>query len=188
MPEPSAMYPEGYSTSIDIGELGNKLCGQFRPDHFNGVATVVAKLFNIVMPVRAYFGQKDYQQSLVIRKMREELNFTVEVVTCPTRREQDGLAMSSRNAYLSAEQRKAAAVINRGLNQAADALRTGASPDEASRMLRSVLEGEPQVNEIQYAGVYDPVTLEALDDFKGRAVLAVAVLIGKGRLIDNLLI
>jgi pantoate--beta-alanine ligase len=188
MPGPDAIYPDGFSTSIDIGEIGGKLCGAFRPGHFNGVASVVAKLFNIVQPTRAYFGLKDYQQVLVIKRLVADLSFPVEVVPCPAWRESDGLAMSSRNAYLSAEERKTATVINRGLKEAEESLKSGTSPDEAVRQLRSMLDAETLVSEVQYAGVYDPGTLEPLESFSGKGVIAVAVKVGKGRLIDNLII
>jgi len=189
MPEPKAMYPEAFSTTISVGDLSRKLCGEFRPGHFDGVATVVAKLLNIIRPTRAYFGQKDYQQFLVIKRMAEDLSFPVEIVPSPTWREEDGLAMSSRNAYLSATERKAAAVIFKSLSEAAELLKAGdASPEEAASSLRNSLDAEPMVSEVQYAGVYDPKTLEPLEEFKGKAVLAVAVKIGKARLIDNILI
>jgi len=189
MPDVKAMYSEGFSTSISVGELSRKLCGEFRPGHFDGVATVVAKLLNIVRPTRAYFGQKDYQQLLVIKRMAEDLNFPMEIVPCPTWREEDGLAMSSRNAYLTGEERKAAAAIYKSLSEAAELLKSGdAGPKKVSNRLRASLEAESQVTEVQYAGVYDPKTLDPLHEFKGRAVLAVAVKIGKARLIDNILI
>jgi pantoate--beta-alanine ligase len=189
MPEAKAIYPESFSTSVSVGELSRRLCGEFRPGHFDGVATVVAKLLNLVRPTRAYFGQKDYQQFLIIKRMADDLSFPVEIVPCPTWREEDGLAMSSRNAYLSAEERKAAAVIYKSLNEAAELLKSGeAGPKKTANHLRRLLEAEPNITEVQYAGVYDPKTLDALSEFKGKAVLAVAVRMGKGRLIDNILI
>lgn len=188
IPDEGAMYPSGYSAVVDMGELGKKLCGAFRPGHFNGVATVVAKLFNITLPRRAYFGLKDYQQTVVIKRLVNDLNMPVEVVTCPTIREEDGLAMSSRNRYLKPEQRRAAAVIHQALAKGAQRLRSGGTPGEAASLMREILAGEPLVSEVQYAGVYDPSSLDELGEFRGSAVLAVAAKVGSTRLIDNLLI
>jgi pantoate--beta-alanine ligase len=125
LPDGSQVYPKGFSTYVAVDEISGKLCGRFRPGHFRGVATVVAKLFNIAAPTRAYFGQKDFQQTVVIKRMTKDLNFDTEVVVCPTIRELDGLAMSSRNLYLEAAQRKAAVSLYRALLAGSDAINAG---------------------------------------------------------------
>jgi len=190
MPEASAMYPKGFAASIQMGELAGRLCGAFRPGHFNGVATVVSKLFNISLCTRAYFGLKDYQQYLVIKRLAADLNMPVEVVGCATMREPDGLAMSSRNAYLDHRgERAAAAVLYAALSEGADMLRLrGKTPSEAERVMKELIAAEPLVTEVQYAGVYDMATLEPLGEFTGKAVLAGAVKIGRTRLIDSVLV
>lgn len=190
MPEAEAMYSEGFSTSINIGELAGRLCGAFRPGHFNGVATVVAKLLNISLCTRAYFGLKDYQQYLVIRQLVSDLNIPVEVAGCATFREPDGLAMSSRNLYLnSSGEREAAAVLFAALSEGARKLRDeDAGPREAEKAMMKLIGKESLITEVQYAGVYDIKTLESLKEFKGKAVLAGALKLGKTRLIDNVLV
>lgn len=188
-PEPRTMYPEGFSTSVAVTGLSDRLCGAFRPGHFTGVATVVCKLFNIVKPTRAYFGQKDFQQTAVIRRMAGDLNMDIELVVCPTVRESDGLAMSSRNAYLGPAERKAAAVLYRALASASQAAKAGsASPADIKNQLCAIIKEEPLVSEIQYAGVYDTATLEELSEFRRQNLLALAVKIGSTRLIDNMVV
>jgi len=190
MPEADAMYPEGFSTSIQMGEIAGRLCGAFRPGHFNGVATVVSKLMNISLCTRAYFGLKDFQQYLVIKRLASDLNLPVEVVGCATLRESDGLAMSSRNAYLSNRgEREAASVFYAALSEGARMLKAGeGGPHEAEKRMRELIGKESLVTEVQYAGVYDIRTLESLSEFRGRAVVAGAIRIGKTRLIDNILV
>jgi pantoate--beta-alanine ligase len=197
MPEAGTMYPEGFDTTVEAAGLSSKLCGAFRPGHFRGVATVVAKLLNIVRPKRAYFGLKDYQQCLVIKRLAQDLNMPVEVVTCPTVREPDGLAMSSRNQHLSPGERKAAALIYKALSEAARMLqKKGATAEEATRHITNAFSTEPLITGIDYSGVYDP---ETLDELKGKcpfnenerecsALLAAAVRIGSARLIDNVIL
>lgn len=187
-PDADSLYPEGYSTYVNVENLSNKLCGKFRPGHFRGVATVVCKLFNIVNPTRAYFGQKDYQQTLIIRKMVEDLNFDVEIIICPTIREQDGLAMSSRNTYLNEEERKAARIIYKALTEGEKLLRSQINPADVTQRIQEILKREPLVREIQYAGVFDPQTLDELKERSEAYLIAVAVKIGDTRLIDNLLV
>lgn len=189
MPSIMEIYPPGYSTYVDVREVTTRLEGEVRPGHFTGVATVVAKLFNIVQPHRAYFGQKDAQQVVVIRKMAQDLNFPLEIVVGPTMREPDGLAMSSRNVYLNPEERQAALALYRSLN-AAKALwdsgeRRGTSLREA---MTQTLAAEPLARP-DYVSVADPTTLQELDDSgEAHEVLAsLAVRIGKTRLIDNVL-
>lgn len=187
LPDDSVMYPKGFSTFIEVGSLSERLCGAYRPGHFRGVATVVAKLFNIVSPVRAYFGQKDFQQTLVIKKMVRDLNSAVDVVICPTIRESDGLAMSSRNAYLRPEERKAASVIYRSLVKGAEAVKSGIIEVRIlKKIMLDVLEAEPLVSEIQYCSAYDPESLDEREQIGGEALLAVALKIGATRLIDNM--
>lgn len=189
MPDESLIYPEGFSTYIDINGLSEKLCGAYRPGHFKGVCTVVAKLFNIVKPTRAYFGQKDFQQCVVIKKMVKDLDMAVEVVACPIFREEDGLAMSSRNAYLNKKERNAAAVIYECLSKTADMIKSGIiDKKKIKKFMKDMLSNEPLVTAIQYASVYHPQTLEELERIEREALLAVALKIGDTRLIDNMLV
>jgi pantoate--beta-alanine ligase len=172
-----------------VDGLSEKLCGAFRIGHFKGVTTVVSKLFNIVLPTRAYFGQKDYQQALIIKKMIDDLNICVEQVICATVREDDGLAMSSRNQYLKPAERQAAPVIYRALKSAAQLVGSGNStPAQIRTLINEMLKKEPLVSEIQYAGIYDPDTLDELTEIRKNNLLAIAVKIGTTRLIDNLLV
>jgi pantoate--beta-alanine ligase len=187
LPDNSLMYPQGFSTHIEVGGLSEKLCGKFRPGHFSGVATVVAKLFNIVNPTRAYFGQKDFQQTVIIKRMAKDLNFDAEIVVCPIVREQDGLAMSSRNVYLDKEQRIAASALYQCLNKACDSVKSGtASGEQIRTKMRDFLSAVPLISGIDYASVCDPETLEEVEEIKKEALLAVAVRIGNTRLIDNI--
>ncbi len=150
---------------------------------------MVCKLFNIVKPTRAYFGQKDFQQTVVINRFAEDLNMDIEVITCPTVRESDGLAMSSRNAYLSEAERAAATVLYKALMSAARMIKSGAcAPEEVKNKLTVLLREEPLVSDIQYAGVYDPKALVELDVFKQQNLVAAAIKIGGTRLIDNVLV
>lgn len=183
-PPVEEMYPAGPpATTVAIGRLGERLEGAARPGHFAGVATVVAKLFAIAGPCRAYFGDKDYQQLLVVRRLAADLSFPVEVVACPTVREPDGLAVSSRNAYLSAEERPAATVLFRALRAAASA------PTADAAELRSLMAGtvaaEPLAR-LDYAEVAEAHTLEPVDRLDGPARLLIAAWVGPTRLIDNL--
>jgi pantoate--beta-alanine ligase len=189
MPDIAAMYPKGFVTHVEVGEISEKLCGAFRPGHFRGVATVVAKLFNIVKPVRAYFGQKDFQQTVVIGKMVKDLAMDIDVVTCPTIRERDGLAMSSRNAYLNEGHREASTVIYRCLREASDLIKSGIIEIQAvKKAMHEELLREPAVSGVDYAGIYDPETLNEPSEIKEAMLLAVAVRIGDTRLIDNIVI
>lgn len=190
VPEASSMYPEGFSTHIEVGGLSDKLCGAFRPGHFRGVATVVTKLLNLVSPTRAYFGQKDYQQCIIIRRLVKDLSMDVEIVMCPTLREPDGLAMSSRNRYLTPEDRKAAGVLYKALSDASGVLKSGIIDiREIIGAMRDALASEPRVSEVEYASVYDPETLIELPELPGAvALLALAARVGGVRLIDNMLV
>lgn len=187
LPDNNLMYPMGFSTYIGVEALSERLCGKFRPGHFRGVATVAAKLFNIINPARAYFGQKDFQQTVIIKRMTRDLNFDTDIVVCPTMREHDGLAMSSRNVYLDSEQRKAAGVLYRCLNEASESVRSGLTSGKKIReLIRAPLSAEPLISQIDYASVYDPETLEEVAEIKGDVLFAVAVRIGNTRLIDNI--
>jgi pantoate--beta-alanine ligase len=179
------IYPPGYCTYVDVERITESLCGFSRPGHFRGVATVVTKLFNIVKPDQAFFGQKDAQQVLVIQRMAADLNLEVGVVTVPTVRESDGLAMSSRNVYLDAGQRQAALVLSRSLKMAADEVRAG--EQNAAKIRHLVIEmikAEP-LADIDYVEIYSHPDLEPVELIEGPALLAMAVKIGQTRLIDN---
>jgi pantoate--beta-alanine ligase len=184
-PEASEIYPPGYRTYVEVQGLQDRLCGRSRPGHFRGVVTVVLKLFEIVRPDLAFFGAKDAQQVLIIRRMAADLDLDVDVVTCPLVREADGLALSSRNAYLSPEERKAALALSTGLRWAEKAVAAGER--DAGRLVagvRSVLEAEPLAR-IDYVEAVDTETLEPVAEVRGEVLLALAVFLGSTRLIDN---
>jgi pantoate--beta-alanine ligase len=187
-PTNEVMYPAGYQTWVIVEEVSQPLEGVIRPGHFRGVATVVAKLFNAVQPQKAYFGQKDAQQAVVIRQMIQDMDFPIEIVVCPTIRESDGLAMSSRNVYLSREERKAAVILSQALFKAKAAYETG---ERDANLLRTVvvdkLATEPLVT-LQYVSCAHPDTLRELEGQVDRALLSLAVTIGKTRLIDNIML
>ncbi|MCX7913530.1 MAG: pantoate--beta-alanine ligase [Thermodesulfovibrionales bacterium] len=188
LPDVKSIYPATFKTFVYVTDLSDKLCGAFRPNHFRGVTTVVNKLFNVVKPHKAYFGQKDYQQYLIIKRMVEDLNIDIEIILCPTIREEDGLAMSSRNSYLSSEERIAAKIIYKTLLEATNLIRSNLQPsDIKQRMLQMLLE-ENHVKEVQYAGIYDPESLDELDEIKRQCLVAIAIKIGETRLIDNFLV
>jgi pantoate--beta-alanine ligase len=186
-PEPGEVYPDGFQTNVEPGPLADALCGPFRPGHFRGVATVVAKLFNMVQPDVAFFGQKDYQQAAIIRRMVLDLNMPMEVVTLPTVREPDGLAMSSRNARLDADERRRAVCLSRGLFAAKAAFDAG---ERSAERLISVARAEMgEADSIQYLELVDAVTMQPLGRIVDRpAVLAVAGFLGSVRLIDNVVL
>jgi pantoate--beta-alanine ligase len=187
-PEPAEMYPPGFETAILVGGVTEVLEGAVRPGHFAGVATVVAKLFNIVQPTRAYFGQKDAQQSVVINKLVRDLDLPVEVVVAPTVREADGLALSSRNSYLTPEQRAAAPAIFRALSETQRRFDAGERDAEALRQaLREVLASEAAL-QIDYISIADPLTLHELATIERQGLASLAVRLGATRLIDNLLL
>ncbi|MDP1547413.1 MAG: pantoate--beta-alanine ligase [Anaerolineales bacterium] len=184
-PSAEVMYPSGYQTWVEVEALTNPLEGAMRPGHFRGVTTIVAKLFNATQPHKAYFGQKDAQQAAVIRRMTVDLNFPLEVVVCPTMREADGLAMSSRNKYLNEAERKAATVLFRSLNAARDLYEGGERDGEKIRAKMKELIADEPLAQMQYVSCADYDSLEELDAIKGKALLSMAVFIGKTRLIDN---
>ncbi len=185
VPSTEAMYPEPTKTLVRVEELSSGLESLSRPTHFDGVTTVVAKLFNLVGACSAFFGEKDYQQLAQIRRMVTDLSFPVEVVGCPTVREPDGLAMSSRNAYLDGHQRAAATVLSRALRAGIDVISGGeSSPAAVETVMAETVHGEP-LAELDYAAVRDPDTLEELDTIADRVRLLIAARIGTTRLIDN---
>jgi len=184
-PTPEVMYPSGFQTWVTVDELTKGLEGAMRPGHFRGMTTVVAKLFNAVQPHKAYFGQKDAQQAAVIRRMTKDLDFPVAIVVCPTVREADGLAMSSRNAYLNAEERQAATVLFRALSAAKTAFEEGERDAEKLRqVVRETVASEPLAT-LQYVSCADYETLQELERVERKALLSMAVFMGKTRLIDN---
>jgi pantoate--beta-alanine ligase len=188
MPGTKEMYPEKPSVFVTVEGISDVLEGAIRPGHFRGVATVVAKLFNIVKPHRAYFGQKDFQQCVVIRRMVAGLDLDVEIVVMPTVREADGLAMSSRNAYLSPEERRAATALFRALKAGEELIKSGVhEPEKVRQKMRAMLLSEKGI-EIDYAEIVDPESLSPVETIKGGMVLLVAARLGRTRLIDNLLV
>jgi pantoate--beta-alanine ligase len=184
-PPAEAVYPEDFDTWVTVERLTERLEGASRPTHFRGVATIVAKLFNLVRPERAYFGQKDAQQALVVRRLIRDLDFGIDLVVCPTVREPDGLAMSSRNAYLSPEEREAATALHRALQRAETLYANGERNAEALReAMTEILEGEPLARPA-YVSVADAEDLTELETVDRKALVSLAVRIGKTRLIDN---
>ncbi len=182
------MYPAGAMTYVTVEGLSDKLCGRSRPGHFRGVTTVVSKLFNIVEPERAFFGQKDAAQSTIIRRMVRDLNIPVEVVVCPIVREPDGLAMSSRNAYLDPAQRKSALVLNRSLAAVQEKFDRGErNPQSLIEAGKQVIAGDGAVR-LDYFEIVDPETLDAVSDLSRPVLVAVAAFVGKARLIDNVVL
>lgn len=184
-PQPEEMYHKGFSSFVDMDTLTGGLCGKTRPIHFRGVCTVVSKLFHIVMPDKAYFGQKDAQQLAVIRHMVDDLDFGIEIVGCPIIREEDGLAKSSRNTYLSKEEREAALVLNQSLTEGKALMDAGET--DAGKIRQAIvekLESEP-LAKIDYVEVVDWNTLEPVENAEGSVLVAIAAYIGKTRLIDN---
>ena len=187
-PEAEEMYPPGATTVVEVDPIQDRLDGRSRPGHFRGVATVVAKLFNIVEPNHAFFGQKDAAQVAVLRRMVRDLNFNLELVVCPTVREPDGLAMSSRNRYLSAEERQSALVLSRALRRVADKIAAGVVDSaELIDAGLAVMAEEPEIR-LDYFSIVDPETLEDVDDVSEGALIAVAAVVGPARLIDNVVI
>jgi len=184
-PTAEMMYPAGYQTWIEVEKITNGLEGELRPGHFRGVATVVAKLFNAVQPTRVYFGQKDAQQAAVIRRMTKDLNFPIDIVVCPTIRESDGLAMSSRNRYLVGADRQAATVLFKALGAAKEAYLQGEqSAEKLRRIATDILAAEPRA-QVQYVSCADYESLEEQETVRGKVLLSLAVIVGKTRLIDN---
>ncbi len=187
-PDVADVYPPGYQTYVTVEQVTLPLEGQSRPGHFRGVTTVVAKLFNVIQPTRAYFGQKDAQQAVVIQQMVRDLAFNLEIIVCPIVREPDGLAMSSRNVRLTPAERRAATVLYRALSRAEKAWAEGErSADRLRDLMRSTIEAEPLAR-IDYVSAADPVSLEEITGEVKVALLSLAVFVGEVRLIDNVLV
>jgi pantoate--beta-alanine ligase len=186
-PDDSVMYPENFQTYVSVEEVTKVLEGASRPTHFRGVATIVAKLFNIAQPTRAYFGQKDYQQTAVLQQMVSDLNYNLEMVICPIVREADGLALSSRNKYLTPEQRQAATLLHRSLAAGIGALQAGERDAEKIRQLVTDLIMAEPLARLDYFSVADSDTLLELDVVEQKALLSTAVFFGETRLIDNMI-
>jgi pantoate--beta-alanine ligase len=188
-PSSHEMYPDGFQTSVEVEQVTQNLCGTSRPGHFRGVTTVVAKLFNIVKPHLAFFGQKDYQQLIAIKRMVKDLNMDIEVIGMPTIREPNGLAVSSRNVYLNPKKRKEALALYRSLVKARELFSQGEK--NAATILKEVkriIEEEGNSAKIDYVKICDAYTLEDIDEIQAEAIIAVAVHIGKTRLIDNIIL
>jgi len=188
IPPADEMYPPRYNSWVEIDKVTQRLEGASRPTHFRGVTTVCNKLFNIIQPTRAYFGQKDAQQSIVINKMVADLNMNLEIITLPTVREPDGLAMSSRNAYLNPEQRRAAVVLHQSLNLAQKLYADGERDAERIRQQMKALIQKQPLAEIDYISIADNETLEELDTVTPPALVSLAVKFGRTRLLDNVVV
>ncbi len=188
-PSVETLYPEGYETFIEVGSsLTSGLCGASRPGHFRGVATVVVKLFNLVQPDKAYFGQKDAQQVAVIRRVVKDLNLPVDIISCPIVRESDGLAMSSRNTYLTMTERQEALVLNHSLKNAEDAVKNGVrNATVLGRLIRGTIATAPSAT-VDYVEIVNAQTMSPVEILEGSVLIALAVRIGKTRLIDNLVL
>jgi pantoate--beta-alanine ligase len=188
LPPPGEIYPEGYNTWVEVYKVTDRLEGAIRPGHFKGVATVVAKLFNIVEPTRAYFGQKDAQQCVVVKKMVADLNMNLEMIIVPTVREPDGLAMSSRNVYLSPEERQQAPVLFKALSQAKARWIEGEKDAVTLRTIMTDLIKQKPLGKIEYISIANAFTLSELEKADPPVVISLAVKFGKTRLIDNILL
>lgn len=187
-PSPEEMYPDGFQSSIKVEEITQVLCGKSRSGHFEGVTTVVAKLFNIVKPHFAMFGQKDFQQLAVIRRMVKDLNMDIQIIDVPTVREDDGLAMSSRNKYLSREERKSALALKEAIDAAVKMARDGETNSQAIiSTVKKMILSYPFTS-VEYINICDPMTLEDIDIITGKSLMAMAVKVGDTRLIDNCLL
>ncbi len=188
VPSDKEMYPNGYQTWVEVKGITSKLEGKSRPTHFQGVTTVCNKLFNIVEPDKAYFGQKDAQQAIVIQRMVADLNMNLEIVVCPTVREKDGLAMSSRNTYLTAEERPSAVVLYKSLCLAKDMYGKGERNAAAIKKAMNDLISAVPPAKVDYISIADTGTLDEVDVIKGRVLVSLAVRLGKPRLIDNIIL
>lgn len=185
MPPPAEIYPDGYQSAVEVEKVSQPLCGAFRPGHFRGVATVVAKLFNMVKPHCALFGEKDFQQCVVIKRMVQDLNFDIDIVTLPTVREDDGLAMSSRNARLSTAERETSLCVSSALTAAQELVSGGQSSSAVIlQAVQQILTQNAEV-QVEYASLCQPETLEEVEQISGPTLLAIAVWVGEVRLIDN---
>lgn len=188
LPSVEDIYHEGHRTYVDVEGLSDKLCGRYRPKHFRGVATIVTKLFNIIRPDKAFFGQKDYQQAIIIKRLTTDLNLGVDIIVMPTIREADGLAMSSRNSYLNSNERDAARILYRSLMLAEDMIRSGKTCSDEVRAKMEVIISSEGSAKIEYISIADPGNLEDIEMIAGDVLVAIAVWIGKTRLIDNVMV
>lgn len=187
-PTARSMYNKNYTTYIELPDLSNVLCGKSRLGHFKGVATVVAKLFNIVKPDISVFGQKDAQQAVVLKRMTEDLNFPTKIIVAPTTREKDGLAMSSRNIYLTPEQRKQVPILYHALQHAKKMIEDGEKKcHEIIALMKELISSMPDAD-IDYIEIIDANTLQPIKEIKGKVLIALAVKFGKARLIDNIVV
>lgn len=188
IPAVGELYPNGFKAAVSVKELSEVLCGASRPGHFDGVCTIVTKLFNLVEPDTAYFGQKDAQQLIIIKKMAEDLNMNIKIKSAPTVRERDGLAMSSRNAYLSSEERTQAPILYQSLLKAKETInrKTTSSDKIISAMREMILKKTNGKSKIDYIEIRDTDTLEKIEKINGNTLIALAVKFGKARLIDNI--
>jgi len=187
-PSAAEMYPKGYKTFVEVGALTDKLCGRSRPGHFRGVTTVVTKLFNIVRPDIAFFGQKDAQQAIVLQKMAEDLNMDLRIEVVPIVREPDGLAMSSRNSYLDTDQRKAALVLSKSLELALRLIKSGVRETGAIKKEMTGFINQEPLARIDYVEILSIPDLQENEVLSGKALIALAVFIGRTRLIDNVVV
>ncbi|MCX8033096.1 MAG: pantoate--beta-alanine ligase [Thermoleophilia bacterium] len=185
-PSAAEMYPPGFCTWVNVEGLTEGLCGRSRPGHFRGVCTVVAKLFNICQPDRAYFGEKDAQQLVVVKRMVQDLNFPIEIVPCSTVREPDGLAMSSRNMLLTREQRQQAPMLYKALKEAERLIKTGVKDTTALKQAIATVLGEASLGQVDYIEIVDAETLAPMETVWGECLIALAVRFGEVRLIDNI--
>lgn len=187
-PAAEEMYPRGYKTYVNVEEITDVLCGRSRPGHFRGVTTVVCKLFNIIEPDRAYFGQKDAQQAIVIKKMVKDMNMNTDIIVCPIVREADGLAMSSRNVYLNSEERKSALILSKALLEAERIIKSGEiNKEKVLEFLKGKINTE-KLADIDYVQILDASELKELDILDGSVLIALAVRFGSTRLIDNIIV
>lgn len=188
LPKPQDIYPRAFATYVNVEGLSEKLCGKSRPGHFRGVCTILAKLFNIIQPDGAYFGQKDAQQAIIVKKMVKDLNIPLKIKVVPTLREKDGLALSSRNIYLTGLERQDALVLSRALNLAKVLIKGGAKNTVRiiSRMKQMIKQKKNA--KIDYIAIVDPINLKPLKNISGNCLIALAVRVGKTRLIDNMII
>jgi len=188
LPEASKLYPNGFKTYVEVESLSKKMCGHSRPTHFRGVATIITKLFNLVLPDFAFFGDKDYQQRLIIEQLTKDLNFPTRIISLPTVREFDGLAMSSRNQHLSDKDRANATILQRALLLGKEEIASGErNPHKILLRMRSLIGTIPAIR-LDYVTIADPETLEEVKAVKGKVIIALAAQVGKARLIDNLVI
>jgi len=188
IPEVSKIFPAGFRTFVEVEELSKKMCGRSRPTHFRGVTSIISKLFNIVVPDHAFFGEKDYQQLIIIKRMVEDMDFQIEVFGLPTVREFDGLAMSSRNKYLNEKERKTATILPRALQLAKKEIEGGERDKQKILLrMRSLIGSEPTVR-LDYVVMANPKTLEEVKKIKGELLIALAANLGKARLIDNIFV